>query len=154
MLLYDSPNRQALICVFWRQSSHVAPSQTPTPTHKVIVLYIHLIIPLLIQLINDPILVIRRHASCRMPIWQINLVVTLSSSSAARYTRVKDNDHHVCDKANDAGPEGVIRELAPAALVEDGALVGNAADEIDKECDCKTFAKLRQLEPQIVRNWK
>ena len=39
------------------------------------------------------------------------------------------------DKGKDAGPEGVVGQLAPAPLVHDGALVRDAAEQVDGRGD-------------------
>lgn len=99
------------------------------------------ILPTLIQLINQPILIafaprrpgepvgprpirppIPRFAPAAEPTYQ-------APWQAPRHGR-DDDDDDVARKGEHAGPQRVVGELAPAALVEDDSLVEDAAEEV------------------------
>lgn len=63
-----------------------------------------------------------------------------------------EDDDDVPEDGEDGGPDVVVWELAPAALVHDGSLVGDAAEEIDGEEDDEA-AQRKRLVTVLAAFW-
>lgn len=88
------------------------------------------IIILLIQLIHQPILIVRPPTPTTSPAIPRQLIIPPPPRQES-CARARQDDENVAKHREDGGPDGVVGELAPAALVLDGALVGDAAEEVD-----------------------
>lgn len=118
-----------------------------------------LIIPLFIQLVYQSILALITATAAPAVGTERDATVTPPRGHKARAGRCKNDEHILCasvwgharstqdfgaavagrqtyrEETPDAGPHCVVGQLAPAALVHDGALVDAATDEVDQHGD-------------------
>lgn len=118
----------------------------------------HLVVPLLIQVVYQPVLaLVAPTPPSTIPI-QAHTAVASARGQEARTARRENNKHILAQSVRqlpasiprrqtyreeppDARPHGVIGQLSPSPLVHDGALVYAASDKIDEHCDQCDYAE-------------
>lgn len=90
-----------------------------------------LVVPLLIQIINQPILIVSSSSSISSSLpTRAQIAVTSTSRKTSRATR-SCNNKHVRDEAPDSRPKAVVRQLPPSPRMADRAIIHDSSGEVD-----------------------